>query len=57
MRKFEILETIDLNRLLELVTVKEKKLIKLKHVEERMQDKMIGLEKKKDAEISKVRGM
>ena len=57
MRKFEILETIDLNRLLEMVTLKEKKIQKLKHVEERVQDKMLGLEKKKDAELSKMRAM
>ena len=54
-RKFEVMENINLEKLIDALGSKEKQIIKLKDIEKNFTEKLDGVEKRKDNEIVQVK--
>jgi len=56
-RKFEVLENINLEKMIDSMVTKEKEIKQLKAVENNFNSKLADLEKKKDFELKSMRGL
>ena len=54
-RKFEVLENINLDKLIDTLSMKEREVVKLKDVEKNFYNKLDAVEKRKDQEIFEIR--
>ena len=54
-RKFEVLENINLEKLIDTLASKEKDLVKLKDIEKKFNSRIEAVEKKKDNEIRDIK--
>jgi len=55
-RKFEVLENINLEKLIDTLGKKESELLKLRDIEKKFNDKVDAVERRKDVEIREAKG-